>query len=699
MTLRVVARLAAVALWLCTGLGCSAGLSRRVPSGPPAGQPVVLDVPYLSQSFLLCGGAAIAMVERWWGRRGVYAEDFASLVRPEAGGILTTDLVPATRARGWDTQAFRGTPELVGRSLSDGVPVVALIQVAPERYHYVVVLGWSDGQVVFHDPATAPFTAMDQESFLARWAAADGWALVVRPAPIAPVDLVTANDGGAGAAPVPATMPCPPWLDLALDAAAAGRLDEASRLLARAGEACPTEPLILRETAGIRFKQGRDAEVDRLASEYLALAPHDEFAWQLLATSRYRAGERASALRAWNKIGRPTVDLVRIDGVRRVRFRELAAAISTDPGTMLTPSRLALARRRLSDVPALRHSAVAYQPVPGGMVEVRASVVERPLVEPAWRLAAAGAVSAIAQSEVSLEVATPTGGGELWTGSWRWEPARPRGGLRLELPVDPGFQGILTIEGAWERFRFALDTAGPPIFEETRRSAIVGFGGWVHAGVRPLVAFRLERWSEDRRYLAGLIGAEIRARDNRFALTATTEHAVALSDHPSYTTGWVRAAWASSLGLDRAAWSARLGFDWAGRHAPLGTWPLAGKDVAWALPLRAHTLTSGGALAGRSAGRAITSAGLAADRPFLRRGPLVIGAGLFFDAAQIFSPADGSRENRFYLDGGGGLRIGLADGEMGVLHIDLSRGLIEDPRTAVTLSVHRSWPLFRQSYR
>jgi len=667
-----------------------------VPSGPPVGQPVVLDVPYLPQSSLLCGGAAIAMVERWWGRRGVYAEDFAGLVRPASGGILTTDLAPATRARGWDTQVFRGTPELARRSLRDGVPVVALIQVAPERYHYVVVLGWSDGHVVFHDPATAPFTASDEGSFVARWAAADSWALLVRPAPVAPV---TASDGGTAVAPIPSTMPCPPWIDLALDAVADGRLDDASGLLLEAGRACPTEPLILRETAGIRFKQGRDEEVGRLASEYLTLVPDDEYAWQLLATSRYRAGDRAGALQAWNRIGRPTVDLVRIDGVRTIRFGEVAGAISAPPGTLLTPPRLALARRRVSDVPALRHSAVDYQPIAGGLVEVRASVVERPVVEKAWRLAAAGAVRAVAQSEVGLEVANPTGGGEMWTGSWRWTPARPRGAIRLEMPANPGFQGILTVEGDWERFRFALDSAGIPLFEETRRSAIVGFGGWVNAGVRPLVAFRLERWSGNRSYLAGSIGAEVRARDNRFELTARTEYAVALSAHPPYTTGWARASWASSLGLDRAAWSARLGFDWAGRHAPLGTWPLAGKDLSWALPLRAHTLTTGGALSGRSAGRAITSAGLAADRPFFRKGPLVFGAGLFFDAAQIFAPADGSRQNRFYLDGGGGLRIGLADGQLGVFRIDLSRGLVADRRTAVTVGVHRSWPLFRQSYR
>jgi hypothetical protein len=636
------------------------------------------------------------MVERWWGRRGVYAEDFAGLVRPARGGIVTTDLALATRARGWDTQVFRGTAELARRSLRDGVPVVALIEVGAERYHYVVVLGWSDGQVVYHDPAASPFTALDEDSFLARWAGADGWALVVRPAPVAPV---TASNGDAVSAPVTSTMPCPPWIDLALDAAAADRLDDASRLLAQAGQACPTEPLILRETAGVRFKQGRDAEVGRLATEYLTVAPDDEYAWQLLATSRYRAGDREGALHSWNRVGRPAVDLVRIDGVRTIRFQELAGAISAPPGTLLTPSLLALARRRLSDVPALGRSSVDYQPVPGGLTEVRASVFERPRVENAWRLAATGAVSAIAQSEVGLEVSNPTGGGEMWTASWRWAPARPRGVLRLERPAHPGMPGILTVEGDWERFRFALDAAGTPIIEEARRAAVVSFGGWVTAAVRPLVALRFERWSDDRRYLAGSIGAEVRARDDRLELTARTEYAAALSDHAPYTNGWARAAWASSLGLDRPGWSARVGFDWASRHAPLGTWPLAGKDLTWALPLRAHTLTTGDALAGSSAGRAITSAGLAADRPIYRKGPVVFGAGLFFDAAQIFAPADGSRENRFYLDGGAGLRIGLVDGRMGVLRIDVSRGLVTDRRTAVTVGVHRSWPLFRQSSR
>ena len=658
---------------------------------------MVLDVPYLAQSVLLCGGAAVAMVERWWGRRGVYAQDFAGLVRPASGGILTTDLASATRARGWDARVFRGTPGLVQRNLREGVPVVALIRVAPERYHYVVVLGWSDGTVIFHDPATAPYTSLDEGSFLARWQGAERWALVVRPVAVAPV--VAAVDGDSGAVASEPAMPCPPWLDAALDAGAAGRLEDASGLLGRASRACPDEPLVLRETAGVRFKQGRDAEVIRLASAYLAIVPDDDLAWQLLATSRYRAGDRAGALLAWNHVGRPTIDLVRIDGVREIRFRELAQAISAPPGTLLTPARLALARRRVSDVPALRRSAVDYQPVPGGLVEVRASVVERPTVERGWRLAAAGAIRAVAQHEVGLEIASPTGGGELWTASWRWTSARPRALVRVEMPVDAAFPGILTIEGDWERFRFTPGPPGTIGSEDTRRSAVVGFGGWVTPGLRPSVALRFERWSGGRRYLAPFVGSEVRARDNRFVLAARAEHAVALTDQPSYSSGGAQAAWASSLGLVRAAWSARLGFDWVGRHAPLGAWPVAGADLSWALPLRAHTLTHDGRIQGGRAGRAVTSGGLASDRPIYRNGPLVVAAGVFLDAARIAHAADGAPDAHVYVDGGGGLRIGLADGQLGVLRIDLARSLVTDRGTMLTLGVHRSWPLFQQDAR
>jgi len=48
---------------------------------------LALDVPYLPQTDALCGGAAAAMVFRYWGDAHADVQEFASLVDRRAGGI------------------------------------------------------------------------------------------------------------------------------------------------------------------------------------------------------------------------------------------------------------------------------------------------------------------------------------------------------------------------------------------------------------------------------------------------------------------------------------------------------------------------------------------------------------------------------------------------------------------------------------
>ncbi len=693
-----------IARWIfnqaCLGLilgGATA--SAQLPSADPALQrPAVLDVPYLSQSELLCGGAALAMVERWWGRRGVYAEDFAGLVRPELRGIRTTDLAAAARTRGWETRAFDGTPEEVRRILAEGVPVVALLRVAPDRYHYVVLLAWSDRGVVFHDPARAPSLVITEASFLRQWAGGERWAMELRPLTVAVQAPPPEPEIPASAPPVRSTgamLPCSPWMAQALDAVADDRLDDAAALLSEAESACPDEPLVRRELAGVRFKQRRLAEAIRLSSQFLAQVPDDSLAWQLLAASRYLAGDREGALRAWNEVGRPVVDLVRVDGLRAVRFGILADAIGVPHGTVLTSNRLALARRRVGDLPALRRAGVEYQPVEGGRVEVRATVIERSVVGRAWRLLASGVIRAAAQREVGLAIASPTGNGELWTGAWRWEHAHPRVAGRVDLPLRLGLTGVFGVEGSWERFRFALDTAPGGGFEETRRSGGATFGGWILPSFRPFAELRLDRWSEGRRYLATTAGAEFRGAGDRLVLTTSVEHGNALENHPSYTRGEVRAFWASAVGLSRRAWSARLGMDIASTEAPLGLWPVASGDLPSAVPLRGHPRTSDGRLPGSTTGRRMIHGGLSGDQPVYHLGVFTLAVGIFLDGASIRHPADGSARQRLHLDAGGGIRIGILDGQLGVLRVDLGTGLT-DRRTALSVGVHQSWPPYRE---
>lgn len=683
-----LAWLVVAGLWLLATPGSALGRAQPWPEGHAAGPPDALEVPYLPQSELLCGGAALAMVERWWGRRGVQGEDFSALVQPALGGIRTSALDSVARARGWDTRAVRGTATMLQRVLSEGAPVIALIEVGRDRYHYVVVLGWADGRVVFHDPAGSPSTSLTEERFLSRWAGADHWALIVRPAPSTSPTLGEGTDAGAV---VGATdpMPCPPFLDQALDAAAGDELSDAARLLDEAARACPAEPLVQRELAAVRFRQGRHAEASELAGEYAARAPGDALGWQLLATNRYLSGEYDAALMAWNVIDRPVVDLVVITGSRTIRFQQLAAALSVPHGTVLTPARLALARRRLADVPALRQARVSYQPVAGGLVEVRAVVAERPTVEPLWRLAAAGALGALAREAVRVEVASPTGGGELWAAEWRWETARPRASLRVDVPTHRGVPGVLRVEGAWERMRVALDTTGASVVEDTWRSAAVQWSGWLSPGVRQAATVGLERWSGDRRYVTLEAATELRGWGDRFRVGARGTQAAALSEHSSYRRARVEAMWSSSDGLVRAGWSTRLGGDWVSAHAPLGAWSVAGGSPSSAIPLRAEPSPRGDFVAGGAVGRTILHGGLAGDVPVHRVGPLVLAVGAFLDAARIAGSADGWVGHRSHLDVGVGLRIGIGDGALGVLRVDVARGMLEEGRSALTVGVQR----------
>jgi len=65
-------------------------------------------VPYVPQPSALCGGAALAMVLRYWGVPDVRPEDFASALTAEGTGIPTDALRRLTEARGFRAFAFSG---------------------------------------------------------------------------------------------------------------------------------------------------------------------------------------------------------------------------------------------------------------------------------------------------------------------------------------------------------------------------------------------------------------------------------------------------------------------------------------------------------------------------------------------------------------------------------------------------------------
>ncbi|MGH9312936.1 MAG: C39 family peptidase, partial [Vicinamibacterales bacterium] len=242
----------------------------------------LLDVPFVSQSERLCGGAAAAMVLRYWGTRGVRAEDFASLVDEAAGGIRQSVLAGALGARGWTVLPLE-TPDDEGLAsqIALGRPVVALIEDRPGRYHYVVIVGWTGDRVIYHDPALAPFRTIARDAFDDRWKATGRWAIV--PVPCASC-VMPGAERVPGARAVPRATAAP-------DAGCAGLVAEGVRLArdgdrsgaARALEAsvalCPGSADAHLELAGLRFLDRRWREAEALAARAAGLAPESAHAW------------------------------------------------------------------------------------------------------------------------------------------------------------------------------------------------------------------------------------------------------------------------------------------------------------------------------------------------------------------------------------------------------------------------------------
>src|SRR5580765_6727881 len=255
---------------------------------------LAIDVPYLPQTDALCGGAAAAMVFRYWGDAHADAQAFAPLVDRRAGGIANDVLANAIARRGWQTARAGGSLEALRARIGDRQPVIVLLPDRGALYHYVVVVAATDDTVIVHDPAWGPSRPIRASDFERAWKAAGFWSLVITPpqpslalvADEPPPSLVS-NPGELRRDELPPSLAsngdglrrdCDARLSRALDEIAARGIEHADAWLAGVRAHCPGAAGPIRELAGVRFAQRRWSDAAALARDALRIDPRDEYA-------------------------------------------------------------------------------------------------------------------------------------------------------------------------------------------------------------------------------------------------------------------------------------------------------------------------------------------------------------------------------------------------------------------------------------
>jgi len=628
----------------------------------------LLDVPFLSQPEALCGGAAAAMVLRYWGERGINPEDFAALVDRSAGSIRTDALTRALVERGWEAVGVAGAPELVRRQLALGRPVIALIEDRPRTFHYVVILGWDARAVVLHDPVRAPYQVMTADQFERRWRPAGRWTLVL-----------AARAGGAGPAASPAstaTSPaaaapstCDALVAEGIRLAQANNLPAAERALAEAAHRCPG-PAPVRELAGVRLLQRRWSEVRDLASQAVEQDPTDRHAWQLLGTSRFIERDERGALDALNRVDEPVVDLLAIDGLVRTRHRVAERLLGIAPGEVLTTAALERAERRLGDLPSAFATRVRYALVGRARAEVRATVVERPTVpRGALAFAAIGLEAAVSQ-QVGASVSSLTGGGERVTASWRFWPHRPRYAITIAAPAPWG--GVWAAEGFTERQPFTSEAA-----PADRTGARLVVGDWPTGRFHWNARTGVDRWRNDHGFLVTGAGVRWHPR-NALRVEATLD---GWAGPRGFAVGHISPSWRSSQDTAGTVVGITGTIDMVSALTPLDMWPAGDTGHSRTASLRAHPVLDDGALRVERLGRRAEGVSIELQR-WRGVGPVRVATAAFTDVLRTSRRLKG--ESLTDADVGAGLRIALPSGA-GVLRADVAHGL-RDGTNAVSLA-------------
>ena len=135
------------------------------------------------------------------------------------------------------------------------------------------------------------------------------------------------------------------YLGMAL--AQLGRLQEARDSLNAGRRLAPTDPRFPVELAGIAFKQKNYSQTIRLLRQAIPLTPNDGYTNDFLGTTYFLEGNLETALKYWNRVGKPVIADVREDPATHISPALLDHAFAFSPAATLSAQQFLSSQQRI----------------------------------------------------------------------------------------------------------------------------------------------------------------------------------------------------------------------------------------------------------------------------------------------------------------------------------------------------------------
>jgi hypothetical protein len=484
----------------------------------------------------------------------------------------------------------------------------------------------------------------------------------------------------------------PSYDDLVARAVAAGRegrLEEAARDLDAAVAEDASRPEAWVERGGLYFLQKRYEDAARELRAALAIRD-DEYARDLLASSLYLSGHEDEALDQWNRLGKPKVARVEVQGLVHVLDRVARREVVAHEGAVLTVADLRETRLRLHEVGVFDRVTVRATPQADGRADVDVAVLERHGLFASPVDAAVGLGVDALNHFVRLRWSDVGGAGISVGGGYRWQENRPEASLFLSWPRPLGLDANLRFSAFRGRQLYALEL---PILERGRGFDL-GFRRVTGARTVVDAALRVRERTFSRpdvvalpgTVLGGVLGAEHRLLESRRQRLDLSARVLFSRADARYTRGLVGATYRVALeepdgaAIDRSILAARLQWGGGTRDTPVDDMFAAGGSPEMEYPLRAHPQVVDGALGVEvPLARTLLLGNLEWRRRLFRKSLVQVGVVAFCDAGDLQRTVSGDLDHRF-TDVGMGLRVGVGGGS--ILRLDWGHGL-RDGRDAV----------------